>query len=550
MCITRPVLSTVRLALFALFAIFFQAGCPSNPNPQMVIDSPANNTSITCVGMSTSCQVKITTRWTGIALGSPTMTLDGTTIPNAIQGNGTGMVQASLGQHTIVTFVAVNINNGVSHLSATSAFTLVPPPPTLILTPSNGVGVQAGSSASIKVTTDMPLTSPLTVTLTSDTPSVAKVGPAPGATTHTVTLPVSTGSMPGSAMDAVDGVGAGQANITASATGATTSAKLKVTVTSAPPPAPKAVVFRTSSVDVQSFAFSTTNTWSNIDTQAATASPGNFTVGLALGGAAAGPLFRTSASDIQTFTINTGSTLTLASSVSGTLSGTGSSIASSGTRVVRGSNSGIETFTLGGTTLTPAGSGNGGLSSTGVGVDVAGSVAVRVTGTGIEVFTLSGSGAPTSLGTNNTGAASSTAPSVKIFAMSTRAVRAHDSGIEIYDVTTSNVPRVGMASGGSSPSGAVVAVNAAGTLAVRAYSGGIEVYTLPATGNPLKVAALTNVALSATGVGVCLKGTNAFRATDSVVEAFDITGATMGTISALGQIGATLSPTGTGLVCR
>jgi hypothetical protein len=71
---------------------------------------------------------------------------------------------------------------------------------------------------------------------------------------------------------------------------------------SAVAPPLKAAVFRTSSTDVQLFAFSSTNTWVPVDTQLAKFSEGKFVVGLALSGS--GALLRTSASDIQVFTIN------------------------------------------------------------------------------------------------------------------------------------------------------------------------------------------------------------------------------------------------------
>jgi hypothetical protein len=111
--------------------------------------------------------------------------------------------------------------------------------------------------------------------------------------------------MPSSAQDSVSGLSAGTTTIGASAPGiqSTPAAKINVTVSAvAPPPPPMAAVFRTSSTDVQSFAFSSINYWVPVDTQPATFSPGQFAVGLALSGS--GRLLRTSASDIQVFTIN------------------------------------------------------------------------------------------------------------------------------------------------------------------------------------------------------------------------------------------------------
>jgi hypothetical protein len=166
----------------------------------------------------------------------------------------------------------------------------------------------------------------------------------------------------------------------------------------------------------------------------------------------------------------------------------------------------------------------------------------------IEVFNVATLSAPALFGSNLNNTQSSTAASVKIFAAGTRAIRAHDSGIEIYDITPAAVPKLG-ASGGLSSSGTAITGNAAGTQAVRTCSGGIEVYSLPQT-NPTRVASFTTVALSSTGVGVCIKGTSAVRATDSSVEAFDIPAAATGTITPLGQTPATLSSTAVGLTCR
>jgi hypothetical protein len=177
-------------------------------------------------------------------------------------------------------------------------------------------------------------------------------------------------------------------------------------------------------------------------------------------------------------------------------------------------------------------------------------VAVRVYSNGIEVFNAATLSAPALVGSSLNNAQSSTAASVKIFAGGTRAVRAHDTGSEIYDITAAAVPKLGAASGGSSSSGSAVTVNAAGTQAVRTYSGGIEVYSLVPQTNPTRVASFTTVALSPQGVGVCIKGTDALRSTDSFIEAFDISAAATGIITALGRTPVTLSSTGVGLVCR
>ena len=174
------------------------------------------------------------------------------------------------------------------HVSDTASFTITPPPPTIILSPAGGgVTLQAGGSGTIKVTTSTPLASSLIVTLTSGNANVAKLG-SPPAASHAVTLQASSTSMPSSAQDSVSGLSAGTTTISASTPGiqSTPAAKIKVTVSAVAPP-PKAAVFRTSSTDVQSLAFSSTNTWVPVDTQPATFSPGKFVVGLALSGSGA-----------------------------------------------------------------------------------------------------------------------------------------------------------------------------------------------------------------------------------------------------------------------
>ncbi len=537
-----------RIALPVLLLLAFAViGCG---NPKIVIQSPANNSSVVCSGTPPLCSVSVVTQWTGAIVSAPALTLDNVLVANALNINGTGTVTAPLGQHTIMVNGTIVINSGTSNVSDTSTFTVTlpnPPPPTLLLSPAGGISLQAGTTGSVKVTTSTPLSATLSVTVSSANPNFAKVGTPPSGST-TVTLPAST-STPSSVLVPVTAVAAGQTTLSASASGLSSTPKINITVTTAAPPPPKAVVFRSSGTDVQSFVFSGSNTWMAIDTQPATFSPGSFVVGLAF--TASGPLLRTSASDIQVFTINSNSTLTANSSIGAFLSGTGAAVASTGSNVIRAANTGIQSFTLAGTTLSSAGSKLAGSATTGTGVDTVGGVAVRVYGNGIEVFNVAAISSPQLSGSNLTNAQSSTAPAAKIFASGTRAIRAHDSGVEVYDITSASVPLLGSASGGASSSGAAVALNGTATLAVRAYSGGIEVYSLSTSSQPTKVAAFTNGALASTGVGVCVKGTIAFRTTDAVIEAYDITSAATGTITPLGQpTPATPSSTGVALVCR
>jgi len=170
-------------------------------------------------------------------------------------------------------------------VSDTASFTITPPPTTIILSPAGGgVTLQAGGSRTIKVTTSTPLASSLIVTLTSGNANVAKLG-SPPAASHAVTLQASNTSM------AEFGAGRRQRfirrhddhwRIDAWHSKHSRSKDQRTVSTVAPPP--KAAVFRTSSTDVQSLAFSSTNTWVPVDTQPATFSPGKFVVGLALSG--------------------------------------------------------------------------------------------------------------------------------------------------------------------------------------------------------------------------------------------------------------------------
>jgi len=171
----------------------------------------------------------------------------------------------------IVVAGSIVINQGVTSVSDTSTFTITPSPTVLKLAPTSGLTLGAGTAGSLSLSTNNPLSAPLPVTVKSSNGNVVKLGTGTTATTsQTVTIPASTSSTPAVATDAVSAISAGSATISATATGATAATPMSVTVTAAPPPPPKAAVFRGSSVDAQSFAFSTSNTWSAIDTKPAT----------------------------------------------------------------------------------------------------------------------------------------------------------------------------------------------------------------------------------------------------------------------------------------
>jgi hypothetical protein len=513
--------------------------------PKLVIQQPAKQSTAPCSGTPPNCSVNVVAQWTGAIVAAPTLTLDGISVTNALNIQGIGTISTAPGTHTINVYGSIVINNGATTVSDTTTFTVSPPPTVLTLSPSSGLTLQAGTSGSLTLSTNNPLSSPLTVTVKSSNGSFAKLGTgSTAAVSNTVTIPASNTSTPATASDAVSAIAVGTATITAAATGAT-SASATVKVTASAPPPPKASVFRGSSSDAQSFAFSTANTWSAVDTKPSTLSPGVFAVSVALN--TTGQLFRSNSSGLDTIVVNADTTFGSLTPISAPLSSRGVSLAAAGTTVVRASDSGIQTFTLSGGTLTQVGAASGGSTATGTGVDFVGTRAVRVTGTGIEVYNIATLSSPASAGSNNTGRSSATAPAVKIFSSGTRAVRATDGGIEIYDITTSNVPLLVSASGGLSSSGSAIALDSTASMAVRAYSGGIEVYSISPTTAALS-AKFTNGGLSATGVGVCVKGTDAFRTTDSAVEAYDLS--TPGTIKQGNTIPATLSPTGASLTCR
>ena len=223
--------------------------------------------------------------------------------------------------HTIAVNGTIVIDNGATNVSDTARLALLLHHPQSFCRQRAESRCKPEAAGRIKVTTSTPLASSLIVTLTSGDANVAKLG-SPPAASHTATLQPSSTSMPSSAQDSVSGLSAGTTTIGASAPGIQSSpaAKINLTVSAVAPP-PKVAVFRTSSTDVQSFAFSST-----VDTQPATFSPGKLVVGLAL--SESGALLRTSVSDIQVFTINPDLALAPGSATGASLSGTAASVAS------------------------------------------------------------------------------------------------------------------------------------------------------------------------------------------------------------------------------
>lgn len=521
-----------------LFSVVVFTACGT---PKLVIQQPAQQSSIPCGGLVPNCQVDVVAQWTGAILSAPSLSLDGTSVANALNSQGTGTITAAPGRHTIVVAATVVINNGTSNVSDSKTFTINPP---FIFAPSGGLSLQDGSTGTFTLSTTAPLSAPQSVTLKSDNGAVAKLGTGSTATTtHVVTIPASMTATPASVTDTVSAVGTGKSQIFASASGFPTGqAPLTVDVTLAPS---DAALFLSDAGGLQSVAFNmVNNTWSRVDNSAGGACNGDFSCSLGFTGS--GQLFLPGLAGVKTYNINPDLTFGSVISFSDPIGQWGISGAASGTSGVRANASGFETYFLSG----PAGiylfgAKNGQLSEPAIGVDVAGTTAVRVTVSGIEVYDLSTLSSPTPSGSNNnSGHSSQNALDVKIFAGGSRAIRATDGGIETYDITKPNVPLLGSASGGSSSGKVAIAVNSTGTLAVRAYSGGIETYSVA----PSRIGQFTNVASSSWSIGACLKGSDAFRATDGLIEAFDITNPSMiRKISSFNTVG---HPGGVFLACR
>lgn len=123
-----------------------------------------------------------------------------------------------------------------------------------------------------------------------------------------------------------------------------------------------------------------------------------------------------------------------------TASTTGTDLAwlSFGTSLVRASNLGIDIFNV---TAAPVRSGflnTGGASSVGVGVSVVGTRVVRATDMGLETYDVSTPTAPRQCAFRNTGGSSSTG--VDVVTVGTVAFRATHTGIEAYDISDTSCP--------------------------------------------------------------------------------------------------------------
>jgi hypothetical protein len=238
---------------------------------------------------------------------------------------------------------------------------------------------------------------------------------------------------------------------------------------------------------------------------------------------------------VQIFAVAGDGHMMLLTATSAQPSFTSVAIAAGGTTVFRAIDTGLQSFQLGNSSLGPPHLINGTISAAGVGLDVFGGIGVRAHPTGIDIFDVSDPAHMRLLGSPG-GVPSLTGVDVKIFGNGTRAIRAESNGIEIYDLSqpaarapidennTAGTPS-SYCLAGICFSGVAIAVDAAGTLAVRVTPAGIELYDLTAAGLPrLDNCSPSNSNCSArastTGVGVTISGNTVFRALDSGVEAF------------------------------
>lgn len=348
------------------------------------------------------------------------------------------------------------------------------------------------------------------------------------------------------------GLAVGNRSVTATVNGVR-SAGVNFAVVAAPPVPPAAVLFRTSAQDVQTFTFfpaggGTPAQFALVDTDAATAQGGVFTVGIAQ---TPTRVLRSSPADVQAFIVGTPLALSAGALAGGAGSGTGSGAALTGSTAIRAIDSGIEVRVLNaaGTAFGAPVFVGGSASATGVAVDALGSLVVRAHAGGIELFDVSNPAAPVRLSPIGAGGGDLSAVGTGVrFVSALRVVRSIPNGIEEYDITNPAAPtRLTVNRRGfvDSAMGTALAVESGGTAAIRATSMGLERYPLPLAANAAP-AASTGGRVSTTGVGVAVVGPRAFRATNDRLEAYDL--------PALGNpvadTGATVSAVGVGLAAR
>lgn len=449
----------------------------------------------------------------------------------------------------------IRIDNAAAGQTAT--VTITPPQTSATFTVS---GVTAGT-ASIAASNPCASGAQTNVTVR---PVLTSIAPANGQVGATVTLtglgfttparanfvtPGATQSSNASNVSATSAsvsvpmIAVGAANVSVTAANQTSANSVPFTVVAAPPPAQ---VFRSSSSDIQTINMSNPAAPMVTSTRSATLSPGGMAGMVDLVRANSGHLIRASATNMEVFPVDaSGNILPATSNLATQGTATAVAVAISGTTVVRGTELGIQLFTLTGTALQAGAFGNGNASATGVGVAIRGTVVVRAVADGIEVWDISNAASPVRRGFIAQGGVSATGVDVKINAAGTRAVRSFSGGIDVYDITTLTNPTLVRSnfSGGISATRSTLLLTALDTRAVRVYDGGIEVYDL--TSPTLQRLGMLPGDLSPAGAAVVMSGTLAVRSSASTVEVFDIS--TPASIVRRGSVGVTLSPTGVAL---
>jgi hypothetical protein len=182
-------------------------------------------------------------------------------------------------------------------------------------------------------------------------------------------------------------------------------------------------------------------------------------------------------------------------------------------------------------------------------VDLSRRFAVRAHATGVDVYDLVMPTAPKLVGSapSSGGQISSVGVGVKFFAGGAFAVRSGPVGIDVFSIAPDGKPAFAGAFASGVPSTAIntaVAVDHVRQRAVRAHATGIEVYDLSNPASPQRIGQRSGTA-STTGVGVVSSGLRAIRSTNVSVEVYDLTD--LANIPAASSLPATPSSVGVGL---
>jgi hypothetical protein len=454
--------------------------------------------------------------------------------------------------------------------STTNTFSVTgPPPPPLSLSPSS-LTVAAGASGTATVSRTN-TGSAITITLAPSNNTVALGAQAPGSND---TAGMTAGQ--GTQTETIRGNLAGQATVTASAPGfqsASMTVQVDPVLSSLSPSS--GAVGSTVSVTGNGFASGATVQFGGINaitsfgsaTQLTATVPtglsGMVNVVVQAAGRSSNPLsfavaaapvsmvtvFRSSATDVQSFNFTNAAAPSLIDTRAATPSSGAAvvGLAFNGSSfLLRASSVDVQAYSVSGTSTLSLGSTVAAASSgTGAAAAARGTKVIRASNTGLQAFDLS-TGALQARG--SVGAVpSSTGVGVDLDAGGTIAVRAHSTGVEVFNVGNLNsLTLLGSTSGVPSSTGTDVRIFSGTSRAVRVHSTGIEVFNI-ATAAPPTLLGSGSGAPSSTGVAVAVNGagTRAVRAHSTGIEVFDITNPA--SITLLGSRGGAPSSTGVGI---